>query len=94
MNAIRTALDDVATGICETLEEIAKDEMFNADLEISDRLTLIKAALCLNRFLNDEDADMMDLLPFIKDYEDEWSSDEYFTFAEAFVKFIDEIYVL
>jgi len=94
MNPIKTALEEVATGICETLEEIAKDEMFNTHIEIGDRLTQIKAALCLHRFLADEDADIADLFPLIKDYDDDWCSDDYFTFAEAFVKFIDEVYVI
>lgn len=94
MNAIRDALDDVATGICRTLEEIAKDEMFNAGLEISDRFTLIKAALFLNNFLTDEDTDTSILFPLVKDYEDDWHSDDYFTFAEAFVKLIDDGHIL
>lgn len=94
MNAIKTAVEEVAVDICKTLEEIAKDEMFNTDMEIGDRLMQMKAALCLHRFLTDEDADMMDLFPLIKDYHDEWDSLDYFQFAEAFVKFIDEIYVI
>lgn len=94
MNAIMNALDDVATDVCRALEEIAKDEMFNLGLEISDRLTLIKAALFLNNFLGEEDVDTSILFPLIKDFDDGWGSDDYFTFAEAFVKLIDDGHIL
>ena len=94
MNAIIAAVDQVAGHICGTLEEIAKDDMFDTDMEIGDRLTQIKAALCLHKFLTDEDADTSILFPLVKDYDDDWGSDDYFTFAEAFVKFIDEVYVI
>ena len=93
MNAIKTAVDKVAIGICQTLEEMAKDTMFDTDYSVGDRLRLVKAALCMNKFLDDEDNDALDLLPILKDYEDDWHTDDYFTFAEAFITLTEGLYL-
>jgi hypothetical protein len=94
MNQIQKAMHEVATTICEVLQEIAKDEMDNDNIEIGDRLAQVKAALCMKMFLADEDADIGDLFPLIKDYHDEWDSLDYYEFTEKFVKFIDERYCI
>jgi hypothetical protein len=94
MNQIQKAMHEVATEVCEVLHEIAKDDMDKDNMEIGDRLAQIKAALCMKMFLADEDADIGDLFPLIKDYREDWDSLDYFEFTEAFVKFIDERYCI
>jgi hypothetical protein len=94
MNAIEAAIDDVAEGICGALEKIAYDVMFDTAYKISDRLTLIKAALCLKKFLaEDDDYDPAFLFPILKDFDDMWDTDDYFEFAEKFVTFTESLYL-
>jgi hypothetical protein len=91
MNPIKAAINSVAEDICEVLEKVSSEEMLNRNIQISDRLIMIKSALYLRHFLinclnydDDEDWDLMKLIPFLIDYNDEWAL-EYDEFAEKFV---------
>ena len=94
MNQIKNAITEAAKDICEVLERMSSAEMFNRDIEISDRIITIKSALYLRQFLinclnhDDEDWDLMKLIPFLIDYDDEWDL-EYEDFAEKFVAWVE-----
>jgi hypothetical protein len=93
MNPIRAAITDAAEDICKVLEEISSEVMLNQDIEISDRITIIKSALYLRKFLDIcltddpdfEDWDLMNLFPLLKDYDDGWCEQDYIELAEKFV---------